>query len=274
MVSLREALAGVEVLAGVGRTLAAKTLEWDPIRPDVRSGLTASNKLRISFSENEEQEDASPLYQAALLNGMLEADPGLTQLSLAQKIGKSQQLVSLYMGINALPAKLVENTNALVKLGLRHFVQICRLKTPEDQINLALSASAKGWSATELQKRVDHLLGKIPKEAPLTSRSQEDPIADVWSSFTDAQKQVCEVVYKGPFQWQLKVRARTDNKQGAVPEIYKSVVEAAIKVQLGDFFRDLAQSLGIRRTGFFSATGAPHNLRGPKRQLPCRLRSV
>src|SRR5688500_3748323 len=45
-----------EVVAGVGRTLAARQLGWDKIRCSIRTGLSQFEKLRITFSENEERE--------------------------------------------------------------------------------------------------------------------------------------------------------------------------------------------------------------------------
>ena len=41
-----------EVLAGAGRTQAARALGWEKIRASVRQGLSASDKARITFPPN------------------------------------------------------------------------------------------------------------------------------------------------------------------------------------------------------------------------------
>src|SRR5262245_40291322 len=85
-----------EVVAGVGRLAAAKELQWDKIRCFVRPGLSDFDKLFITFSENEEREDVSPIYQASLLKKM---KGDMTQEQLADKIGKERGTISQYLMI-------------------------------------------------------------------------------------------------------------------------------------------------------------------------------
>src|SRR5438132_6860259 len=58
------------VVVGVGRVLAARKLNWQKIRADVYEGLTEFQKLDMIFSENEDRQNASPLYQALVLKEM------------------------------------------------------------------------------------------------------------------------------------------------------------------------------------------------------------
>src|SRR5690242_13585689 len=52
------------VIAGVGRTLAARKLGWEQIRASVKEGISDFERARITFAENEDREDANPFYQA------------------------------------------------------------------------------------------------------------------------------------------------------------------------------------------------------------------
>ena len=60
-----------EVVSGTGRTLAARKLGWKTIRARVMTGLSEFEKTHITFSENEEVEDVSPIYQAELMERMV-----------------------------------------------------------------------------------------------------------------------------------------------------------------------------------------------------------
>src|SRR5205814_410241 len=109
---------------------------WDQIRGLVREGLSEFDRLHITFSENEEREDASPLYQAGLLQRMQDAG-GLNQDQLAEKLGKSRPNVTQYLTLAGLDSGVQEKVNRFTNLGMAHLLQICRLKTPDDQVKLA-----------------------------------------------------------------------------------------------------------------------------------------
>src|SRR5439155_8627871 len=82
-----------EVVAGVGRVLAARKLQWEKIRADVYENLSEFQKLSMMFAENEDRENASPLYQARVLKEMMDAEQ-LSQEELAERMGKDQTTVS------------------------------------------------------------------------------------------------------------------------------------------------------------------------------------
>jgi ParB/RepB/Spo0J family partition protein len=150
-----------EVIVGVGRVLAARKLGWTKIRADVYEGLPEFQKLEMTFSENEDRENASPLYQAQLLKAMQgSGEEALTQEQLAERIGKSQQGISKYISLLALSPQIWANTNALVKLGLRHFIQLLRLENKDDQWKFAEMVAEKGLSSSELGALIDKQIGK------------------------------------------------------------------------------------------------------------------
>lgn len=161
-----------EVLAGVGRFLAAGKLGWEKIRADVYEGLDDVQKLDMIFTENEDRANASPLYQANLLNGMMKAG-NLTQEQLGDRIGKDQTTVSLYLRLEGLSPRIWENTNAFVKFGMRHFIQLLRIENKDDQWKLAEMARAKDLSSSELAALIDKHLG-VKAGAKKTGRPKGD----------------------------------------------------------------------------------------------------
>jgi ParB-like chromosome segregation protein Spo0J len=50
-----------EVVAGACRVLGARKDAWQQIKADVYEGLTPFQKLMITFTENEDRKNASPL---------------------------------------------------------------------------------------------------------------------------------------------------------------------------------------------------------------------
>jgi ParB/RepB/Spo0J family partition protein len=160
-----------EVVAGVGRTRAARQLQWDRIRCLVRPGLSPFEKLRITFSENEEREEVSPLYQAGLLKSMLDANH-LTQEALAKRIGKTQARVNQYLALTKL-APDIQRTVAKWPLTLAHFTELCRLDLPADQLQIAHNAVKNGLSVKALHQRVNERLSD--RDRPLRRRGSPLP---------------------------------------------------------------------------------------------------
>src|SRR5690242_5312019 len=70
-----------ELIAGVGRVLAARTLNRISIQADVYEVLAEAEKLSIMFDENEDRENPPVLYQAKLMQAMRKEDnkPDRTQ---------------------------------------------------------------------------------------------------------------------------------------------------------------------------------------------------
>jgi ParB/RepB/Spo0J family partition protein len=162
-----------EVIVGVGRVLAAKKLGWAQIRADVYESLSEFQKLEMTFSENEDRKNASPLYQAKLLKAMQGTGPdALTQQDLADRIGKTQANVNQYLSLLDLSPRIFENINAFIKLGMRHFMQLNRLENKDDQWKFAEMAAQKDLSASELGALIDKQPGQ--KQAKAAGRPKGD----------------------------------------------------------------------------------------------------
>lgn len=153
-----------EVIFGVGRVQAAQKNNWEKIRADVYDGLTEFQKLEMIFAENEDRKNASPLYQAKLLQEMMQGADGqtITQDELAEKIGKTQANVSQYLALLELPPQILGNINAFIKFGMRHFIQLNRLENNDAKWKFAEIAREKNLSSSELAALIDKHLGVKP----------------------------------------------------------------------------------------------------------------
>jgi hypothetical protein len=76
----------------------------------------------------------------------------------------SQPRLNDYLSVAKVPQGVREIIRNLINLKLDHLVQICRLKTPEEQIELAKKADEEGWTVKKLKAAVDKSVK--PKKAP------------------------------------------------------------------------------------------------------------
>jgi ParB/RepB/Spo0J family partition protein len=153
-----------EVRAGVGRVLAAQKLGWEKIRCNIRPAASEYEKRMITFEENEKRSDASPLYQAKVLQQML-ADKGGSQRDLAEDIGKPEEWVSEYLGLLNFSAKVQKNL-VQTKLNLSQLRAIRALEGDEAQLKAAKEIEEGGLTVKESKKVVQKHLeahGKAPK---------------------------------------------------------------------------------------------------------------
>jgi len=165
-----------EVIAGVGRILSARKLNWEKIRTDVYEGLNELHKLSMMFDENEDRENAPALYQAKLLKEMMSAE-NLNQEQLAGKTGKDKTTISKYMSLFDLSPKIWGELNRFNSLGIKHFMQLLRIENADDQFKFAEIAVDKDLSVDALQALIDKQLG-VKSGAKKVGRPKGDKSLD------------------------------------------------------------------------------------------------
>jgi len=169
-----------EVIAGVGRILVGRMLSWDKIRADIYEGLTETQKLSLMFDENEDREDPPALYQAKVLKNLIETEKQATgqdnipQDKLAEMVGKDQATVSRYLALFKLSPLVWKNYARCIKLGAKHFVQILRIESEDEQWKLTETTLEKDLTSEELKKIVDKKLGVSKGGRPKKSKSLGD----------------------------------------------------------------------------------------------------
>jgi ParB/RepB/Spo0J family partition protein len=152
------------VVAGVGRVLAARQLNWEKIRCLVKDNLSDFDRLRITFAENEERENVSPIYQAQLLDAMKKAK-NCDQRELAAEIGKTEANVSQYLSLLSFSTEVQKNLNRF-KFSLVQLLEIRKLEGDEAQLKAAKEIEEGGLTVKETKKAVQKHLeaqGKAPK---------------------------------------------------------------------------------------------------------------
>jgi ParB family chromosome partitioning protein len=155
------------IIAGERRYRAAKELKWDQIDCRIWPAETTPQEVEmLSLVENIQRADLNPIE---IGNGykLLTLDPfNMSQEDLAKQCGQSRGTVSQYLMIGGLDPSVQEIANRLAKLDLAHLLQICRLKTPEKQQEMAKKASEGDWTVKKLTSEVEKKVGKL---SPVTA---------------------------------------------------------------------------------------------------------
>jgi ParB/RepB/Spo0J family partition protein len=245
-----------DVLAGVGRKEAEESLGWEKGRCTIMYGLSPYEKLKVTLDENEERQPTGPLDDARIYQGMLDTDKGLTQGELAKRQGMSQPRLNDYLSLAKLPQGVREIIRNLINLKLDHLVQICRLKTPEDQIALAKKSDEEEWTVKKLKAAVDGKLRKDPSSSPAVTAAPAvpaesavaaasaatavpipDPFSKIWAPLgleSSIAIFTWDVSFNhrpgygagSPSGWNFWVSSQTNTPKTAIKQVLKAIISA------------------------------------------------
>ncbi len=163
---------GYELIAGERRLRAAKRAGLATIPAVVRDSDDAES-LREALIENIHREDLGPIELAEAFRELLE-ELGLTQESLAERLGVSRSHVANTIRLLALPAE-VQQLLAERKIQAGHGRALLSLADREAQVSLALRAAAEELSVREVEELVRAYL-EGPAERRRPARSAPEPV--------------------------------------------------------------------------------------------------
>jgi len=173
---IRQADGTHKLVFGNRRLAAARKLHWEKLKVDIKENVSESERLQMILSENGEREDVSPFYIGHLYKGIMAAEK-LSSEQLPDFLKKSRTTVYEYLAVAALPAE-IQSMSARADIGLKHWLQIAKLPTPEAQVTLAQECAQKDYSVRELQARVKQLLNPAGSKVKEEKQSVEDTILD------------------------------------------------------------------------------------------------
>jgi len=173
---VRKREGGYELIAGERRLRAAKKLGMERIPAVVRE-MSDTEAASAALIENLQREGLTAIEEAAAYQKLIKLH-GLTQESLAQRLGKSQSTIANKLRLLTLPEEI---QRALLerKITERHARAFLSLENSEDQIRLLGEILEKGLNVKQTEERVRRLLEKKPsqRKARLKSVSRDIRIA-------------------------------------------------------------------------------------------------
>lgn len=147
-----------ELIAGERRWRAVKSLGWTTIPAIVRV-MNDAQTASAALIENLQREGLTPIEEAVAYQQLLEIH-GLTQESLAQRLGKGQSTIANKLRLLNLPEVVRE---ALLQriITERHARALLALPSEELQLKVLTECTTKGWNVKQTEERVQSLLAKL-----------------------------------------------------------------------------------------------------------------
>ncbi|MCL6441986.1 MAG: nucleoid occlusion protein [Alicyclobacillus sp.] len=155
-----------ELIAGERRWRAVKMLGWTSIPAIVRD-MNDAQTASAALIENLQREGLTPIEEAVAYQQLLELH-GLTQESLAQRLGKGQSTIANKLRLLHLP-KDVQQALLQRVITERHARALLALPSEELQVQLLRECISRGWNVKQMEERVKAVLAKLqdgPKSRP------------------------------------------------------------------------------------------------------------
>ncbi|MFD1675992.1 nucleoid occlusion protein [Alicyclobacillus fodiniaquatilis] len=140
-----------ELIAGERRWRAVCHLGWTTIPAIVRD-MNDAQTASAALIENLQREGLTPIEEAVAYQQLLELH-GLTQESLAQRLGKGQSTIANKIRLLNLPESVQQSllTKAITE---RHARALLAIPSEEMQIELLEECIEKGWNVKQMEERV------------------------------------------------------------------------------------------------------------------------
>lgn len=161
-----------ELVAGERRLRASKLAGLTRI-PIVIRDIPDEKLLEIALVENIQRENLNPIEEALAYRGLLES-VGLTQDSLASRVGRDRSYITNYLRLLRLPEQVQELVQDK-SLSPGHARALLGVQDPKQQARLATLIIKKGLSVRATEDLVRKAGGESRARAPRATATQTDP---------------------------------------------------------------------------------------------------
>ncbi len=165
---VRERNGKYEIIAGERRWRAVRKLGMERI-PAIVKEFNDEQAASIALIENLQREGLTAIEEAVAYQKLIELH-GLTQESMAKRLGKGQSTVANKLRLLHLP-KMVQDALLIRKITERHARALLSLKNEEMQIQVLGEIIEKELNVKQTEQRIQHLLEKDEKKPKQTRRS-------------------------------------------------------------------------------------------------------
>lgn len=159
-----------EIIAGERRWRAVTKLGWKMV-PAILKNYNDSEAASVALVENLQREELTAIEEALAYASLIDIH-GLTQESLAQRLGRGQSTVANKLRLLKLPSAVQE---ALLnkKISERHARALISLKSPEKQEKLLKEIIDKHLNVKQVEDRLNKM-GEKPKPRPKLKAYSKD----------------------------------------------------------------------------------------------------
>ncbi|MFD2616574.1 nucleoid occlusion protein [Terrilactibacillus laevilacticus] len=166
-----------EIIAGERRWRAVTFLGWENV-PAIIKEFNDAETAAVALIENLQREELTAIEEAMAYEKLIDIH-GLTQESLAQRLGKGQSTIANKLRLLKLPS-LIQNALLEKRISERHARALIVLKDQEKQEKILNEIIEKHLNVKQTEERVKKLLeikGQKPKKRKRLSLSRDTRIA-------------------------------------------------------------------------------------------------
>ncbi len=164
---VRKSIKGYTLVAGERRLKASRMANQTTI-PAIIKSLTDSEMMILSIIENLQRENLTPLEEAESYQQMVEKLE-MTQVEVAEKLGKSRPYIANMLRLLTLPEKIQKLINAQ-KLSTAHGRTLIPLKDADVMITVAEKSMRENWSVRTLEAYVNDFVVRPRKTDKITQK--------------------------------------------------------------------------------------------------------
>jgi ParB family transcriptional regulator, chromosome partitioning protein len=200
-----------QLVAGERRWRAAQRAGLSRI-PAVLREIADDKMLELALIENIQRQELNPIEEAHAYKRLIDT-LGLTQETVAQRVGRDRTFVTNYIRLLRLPddiQQLVEEN----KLSMGHARTLLSIDDPDQQRRLAKSIIDKGLSVRETERLIKQIINN-PKEA--------EAVTAVRSG--DPNVRLAEVKLRRRFSTQVKILPNQQGEGGKIEIHYYNAVD-------------------------------------------------
>ncbi len=152
---VRQTLSGYELIAGERRLRAARKLGMETI-PSIIKEFNDAQAASIALIENLQREGLTAIEEAVAYQQLIELH-GLTQESLAQRLGKGQSTIANKLRLLNLP-DVIQQSLMKREITERHARALLVLPDKESQLRVLNEILDKEWNVKQTETRIKILL--------------------------------------------------------------------------------------------------------------------
>ena len=201
-----------ELIAGERRLRAARIAGLEAVPVIIRE-VPDEKLLEIALVENIQREDLNPIEEALAYRGLLEG-VGLTQESLASRIGRDRSYITNYLRLLRLP----DDVQALVQdkvLSTGHARALLGIPEPSRQSELASTIAKRELSVRQTEELIRRSAGKTVRlRASKTAAQTVDP-----------NTRALETKLRRELGTQVKVVQKRGNSEGIIEIEFYSLAD-------------------------------------------------
>ncbi len=194
-----------ELIAGERRWRAVRQLGWSTIPAIVRE-MNDAQTASAALIENLQREGLTPIEEAVAYQQLLEMH-GLTQESLAQRLGKGQSTIANKLRLLHLP-EAVQQALLARQVTERHARALLALPSEEMQLRLLQEAIERGWNVKQLEERVKSAIAKLERQKP--QRPKKRGLSRDVRLAVNTIRQSLEMIEKTGFQVECQEKDESD----------------------------------------------------------------